>query len=220
MLLACIRWRHSSCPLSDPLCHIRVCAGRHGAHRSRDAHAVASIEARGGALVSPHVRDAHGPLPQCTLSAGTRQAKNIGMASLGRQSLPVHTRPSGREESEKGSVGPRLGPFSSSTNCETLSDKRCSRLSFASVPLQQRHDITNCSMRMGVFRGRLMGMQRQRTRLSGAGQAVPPATPGATARGRPRSYTTPVPSCVRSALTQPSARHGRAKWISHTSRRG
>jgi hypothetical protein len=104
---------------------------------------VASIEARGCALVSPHVRDAHGPLPQCTLSVGTRQAKNVGMASLGRQSLPVHTRPSGREESEKGSVGPRLGPFSSSTNCEELRDKRYSRLPCASVPLQHRHDTAN-----------------------------------------------------------------------------
>jgi hypothetical protein len=46
------------------------------------------------------VRDAHGPLPQCTMSAGTRQAKNVGMASLGRQSLPVHTRVPGRNHSK------------------------------------------------------------------------------------------------------------------------
>src|SRR4029453_1886393 len=97
MLLACIRWRHSSCPpflitFSKSAC---VLAGMvhtdHGMITS-----VASIEARGCALVSPHVRDAHGPLPQCTMSTGTRQAKNVTFHRIPLKISPTQPPDGGR----------------------------------------------------------------------------------------------------------------------------
>jgi len=51
-------------------------------------------------MVRTHVMDAHGPLTHCTVSAGTRQAKNVGTASSGRQSPPVHTRVPGRNHTK------------------------------------------------------------------------------------------------------------------------
>jgi hypothetical protein len=52
-------------------------------------------------MVRTHVLDAHEPLTHCTVSAGTRQAKNVGTAScdyrgwLGRGNLRANGHPSG-----------------------------------------------------------------------------------------------------------------------------